>query len=310
MLVFNREPPPTASQRYTSEGRVTRGPLYFPQSEGRKQKLGTRVTRPSESSDAFTLVELLVVIAIIAILASLLLPSLSKAKSAALGTECRVNLRDVGLGMRMYLDEFESYPTASGAWLVGADSAYGVLTMSDWKEALLPYIGLASSPGERIAIDKYANMRKLRCPLIIRKPDGAKGNSQYAYNASGTGPLYSAANLGLGGFTDEGFKPTAESKLIAPASMIAVGDVEPGMTTTLPPGFPVRKTFMGASVFDVCSTNRISWPGAVHSGQANMLFCDGHVESGRQTNWVSSSASARARWNNDHEPHPETWERH
>jgi prepilin-type N-terminal cleavage/methylation domain-containing protein/prepilin-type processing-associated H-X9-DG protein len=257
----------------------------------------------------FTLIELLVVITIIAILASLLLPSLSKAKSAALGTECRVNLRDVGLGMRMYLDEFERYPTAIGAWVVGANSSYGILTMSDWKETLLPYIGLASGADERLALDKYAHMRKLRCPLILRKPDGAKGNSQYAYNASGTAPLSSAANLGLGGFMGEGLKPTAESKVIAPASLITAGDVDPGTTTELPPGFPIRKTFMGSSVFDVCSTNRISWPGAVHSGQANMLFCDGHVESARQTNWVSASPAARARWNNDHEPHPETWAR-
>jgi prepilin-type processing-associated H-X9-DG protein len=66
---------------------------------------------------------------------------------------------------------------------------------------------------------------------------------------------------------------------------------------------------MGSSIFDVASTNRMSWPGAVHTGQANLLFCDGHVESGRQTNWVSASDTARRRWNNDHEPHPETWTR-
>ena len=51
------------------------------------------------------------------------------------------------------------------------------------------------------------------------------------------------------------------------------------------------------------------WPGTTHNGQANMLFCDGHVESARQTNWVSVSDTARRRWNNDHEPHPESWER-
>jgi prepilin-type processing-associated H-X9-DG protein len=39
------------------------------------------------------------------------------------------------------------------------------------------------------------------------------------------------------------------------------------------------------------------------------LFCDGHVESARQTNWVAATDGARARWNNDNQPHPETWQR-
>lgn len=38
-----------------------------------------------------------------------------------------------------------------------------------------------------------------------------------------------------------------------------------------------------------------------------MLFADGHVESGRQTNWLSPAT--RHRWNNDGQPHPQTWGR-
>ena len=95
------------------------------------------MNRPHALRSAFTLIELLVVIAIIAILAAILFPVFAQARAKARQTSCLSNLKQVGLGILQYTQDYdEAFPLS----VVHPTSPPPAGAIVGWADAIQPYI--------------------------------------------------------------------------------------------------------------------------------------------------------------------------
>jgi prepilin-type processing-associated H-X9-DG protein/prepilin-type N-terminal cleavage/methylation domain-containing protein len=256
---------------------------------------------------AFTLVELLLVIAIIGILAALLLATVAQARGKALQIQCANNVRQLGLALRGFVTDNHVYPLFIN---IGSRNGNYPEHNASW-EAALQHSELSTATN-RASSGRYLSQGVWKCPAAF-KPHSFPTNRfyiSYGYNAYGMSAQTDTNSLGVGGHYVWDFPhnthwpapPMNENEIVRPSEMMAIGDGFEGGNGIVRDAVSTLWRTYGLTD-DLGSTKRSY---ARHQGKANVVFCDGHVESPRlQFLFEDTSDAALSRWNRDHLPHRE-----
>lgn len=212
----------------------------------------------------FTLIELLIVIAIMAILASLLLPSLQKAKEAGRRISCIGNFKSVSYGINSYSDEYNDWIIFMGnsfkPYYSGIDHIAVILGLYPDEAAC------HSAPKRDISHPDYPYPAKLIpfvCPskkTWFKDVNSAWLCMNYTYTGKVMVSLY------------EGADPQRKrSSFATPSRLLLLAD---GKCSTASNNYTIGDNNLNINFSDTrCTLD------AVHNKMANMLFLDGHTNS-------------------------------
>jgi len=212
---------------------------------------------------AFTLVELLVVISVIGLLMGILLPCLAAAREQGRCVICKSNLKNIGLALRLYIDEFEgklpsadpypgSYGQKSQHWFMNS-----VLMKNLGLEILKNENGELIGPGKKRSVLTCPSHRN---PDMTRNspPDYPTEERKYAlsYMANGT--------LGVSGKCLVSMEYRHEGEYKKPSEAMMFCDGNGTMQTP------------GTVLYDGCPKPNFEYR---HKGKVNAIFLDQHIES-------------------------------
>lgn len=244
----------------------------------------------------FTLIELLIVIAIIGILAPLLLTAVSQAKGRALRIQCANNLRQLGVGLQEFVTENGFYPLDTDRFShSGGNNGQSI----SWIMALQTQIHDPSLTNCTPTAGVW------KCPAANKPASWPKGQQwdyyySYGYNKQGLSSYDDTNSLGLGCGFSWAAPAVQESEVASPSRMMAIGDGFVGNGRYVQDGS--ANLWRTKTAVDFHGSTKRSY--ARHQGRANVVFCDGHVESPKlQYIFGNTSGAGLSRWNRDHQPH-------